>query len=185
MLRIKYRSLNGRFPPEVSQRYWFPVICASASSNPDIHRSHVNFHLGFVESSSDLIYLTMAMLTKGIFQRDSNHKIYIYIYLTNFTDSFSMAGQSAICREFLWRYSLQKLCEIAGRPNNWGRTLSIWAKIALTCRTLVAHNRRRIRKARSRRKWTAGHRSGCSRRWGTRIWAKFCISPGCQAAVGS
>ena len=82
---IKYRSLNGRFPPEVSQRYWFPLICASASSNPDVHRSHVNFYLGFVESSSDAIYLT------------------------NFTDSFSMAGQSASRREFLWRIVLRKL----------------------------------------------------------------------------
>ena len=94
MLRIKYRSLDGRLPPEVSQWYWFPLIGASTSSNSDIHRSQVNFHLGFVESSSDIIYLT------------------------NFTDSFSMIGQSALRREFLWRiFFLQKLYDIAGRPN--------------------------------------------------------------------
>ena len=160
MLRIKYRSLNGRLPPEVSQWYWFPLIGASTCSNPDVHRSHVNFYLGFMESSSDAIYLT------------------------NFTDSFSMAGQSAIRREFLWKIFLRKLCDIAGRPNNWGRTLSTWMTIAPTYRPLVDHSRRRSQKARSRRKWTAGHRSGCSRRWGTRTWARWCIAPGCQAAVG-
>ena len=87
MLRIKYRSLNGCLPPEVSQWYWFPLIRASTSSNSDVPRCHVNFHLGFVESSSDPIHLT------------------------NFTASFSMAGQSAARREFLWRIFLRKLCD--------------------------------------------------------------------------